>query len=194
MTAVPTVTLADGTVILSPAEAYLPVLSNVENPELYAIFPYRLYQVTKDNLTVAINSFNRRKFPCNVGWCQDVQQAVLLGLTEEASRMIVQRFTEPTQGMRFPAFWGPYFDYVPEEDHGATGKIALQWMIAQPGDENKILMFPSWPKEWDVEFKLFLPLQTTVEGTCLKGNLVRFIVIPPHRISDVQFVQDYCKL
>jgi hypothetical protein len=62
-----------------------------------------------------------------------VQEAALLGLAEEAGKLVMQRFFHPTNGFRFPTIWGPFFDWVPEEDHGSTARMALQWMLAQPG-------------------------------------------------------------
>ncbi|MEI9943420.1 MAG: DUF5703 domain-containing protein [Chitinophagaceae bacterium] len=58
---------------------------NSENPELYAIFPFRLYGVSKPGLQMAINTFNARVFSGkkDMGcWAQDPIQAAMLGLTD----------------------------------------------------------------------------------------------------------------
>lgn len=34
-------------------------------------------------------------------------------------------------GSRFPAFWGPNSDWIPDQDHGSVAAIALQRMLLQ---------------------------------------------------------------
>jgi len=65
------------------------------------------------------------------GWRQDAIQAALLGLTEEAQRDVVRNFSTTHPGSRFPAFWGPNFDWVPDQDHGSAACMALQYMLMQ---------------------------------------------------------------
>lgn len=43
---------------------------------------------------------------------------------------------------------------------------------------DKILLFPAWPMEWDVDFKLHAPLQTTVEVSLKKGEITSLEVSP----------------
>ena len=50
---------------------------------------------------------------------------------------------------------------------------------------DKILLFPSWPKEWDVDFKLHAPGNTTVEGVLIGGELRELKVLPENRSKDV---------
>ena len=49
--------------------------------------------------------------------------------------------------------------------------IGLQEMLMQTVD-NKIYLFPAWPKEWDVSFKLHTPFNTTVEGVLKNRQIV----------------------
>jgi len=49
----------------------------------------------------------------------------------------------------------------------------------------RILLFPAWPKAWDVEFKLHAPMKTTVEGVYRGGKLERLTVTPDSRAADV---------
>ena len=51
---------------------------------------------------------------------------------------------------------------------GGSGMIGMQEMLLQEAD-GKILLFPAWPKDWDVHFKLHATGQTTVEAV-LKGG------------------------
>jgi hypothetical protein len=44
---------------------------------------------------------------------------------------------------------------------------------------------PAWPKNWDAEFKLHAPYETTVEGRIARGKLVDLKVTPEVRKADV---------
>lgn len=171
--------------VLSPAERILAPKANCENPELYAIYPYRLFGVGKPGLDLARRTFEHREVKSHAGWQQDDTQAAFLGLAREACRMVCERFASRHSGSRFPAFFGPNFDWVPDQDHGCNGLMALQTMLMQcEGD--RILLFPAWPKSWDVDFKLHAPGNTTVEGTFKGGKLERLQVTPETRRGDVE--------
>ncbi len=173
----------DGLPMLAPADTFAQ-LSNVENPELYAIFPYRLYGVGKPDLEVARRAIEHRRFKGYWGWQQDETQMAFVGMADEAKQYLVKRFGMKDEGSRFPAFWGPNFDWIPDQDHGGNGMMALQTMLMQ-WDDDKILLLPAWPKEWDVEFKLCAPKKTTVEGVYKGGKLLRLDVRPRERREDV---------
>ena len=137
---------------------------NIENPELYAVFPYRIFGVGKPELPLALNTFSLRGYKSWQGWHQDAIQAALLGLTAEAKKMVTSNFTTKQNSSRFPAFWGPNYDWVPDQDHGSVSSRALQNMLVQTnGDE--VLLFPAWPKEWNVQFKIHIPGKKTIEGS-----------------------------
>jgi hypothetical protein len=61
---------------------------------------------------------------------------------------------------------------------------AFQSMILQT-DGKKIFIAPAWPKDWNAEFKLHAPYQTTVEGRVKDGELVELNVTPASRAKDV---------
>ncbi|MCG8684200.1 MAG: hypothetical protein MI892_04955, partial [Desulfobacterales bacterium] len=62
--------------------------------------------------------------------------------------------------------------------------IGLQEMLMQTvGD--KIVLFPAWPKNWDVDFKLHAPENTTVEVLLKDGEVVSLKVSPKERENDV---------
>lgn len=62
--------------------------------------------------------------------------------------------------------------------------IGLQEMLLQtPGD--RILLLPAWPREWDVDFKLHAPRQTTVEVSLKGGKITSLKVTPESRRKDV---------
>jgi hypothetical protein len=87
--------------------------------------------------------------------------------------------------MRFPTFYNTFtFDHSPCMDHGGTAMIGLQEMLIQtPG--NKIMLLPAWPKEWEVDFKLYAPQQTTVEVSVRNGKVVKLKVTPESRSKDI---------
>ena len=170
--------------VLAPAQETLADVANSENPELYAVFPYRLYGVGKPDLEIARQTFEQRRVKGHNGWRQDDTQAAFLGLTATAREYLSKRFAMKHPGSRFPAFWGPNFDWIPDQDHGGNGLMALQTMLMQT-DGRKILLFPAWPREWDVDFKLHAPFNTVVEGTYRDGELKRLEVSPPERKQDV---------
>ena len=157
---------------------------NVENPELYAIFPYRIFGVGKPGIDVARATFENRVFMGNWGWQQDDVQAAMLGLKDMARQYVAERVANRNPGSRFPAFWGPNYDWIPDQDHGGVALRALQAMLLQ-ADGGKIMLFPAWPKEWDVEFKLHAPAATTVECVYRDGKVELLNVTPDARNRDV---------
>ncbi|MEW6235238.1 MAG: DUF5703 domain-containing protein [Candidatus Omnitrophota bacterium] len=162
--------------------------SNSENPELYPIFPYRLFGVGKPGLEIGRLTFEKRLVKRTGGWTQDPIQAAYLGLTKIAQDYMTANFMTKNEKSRFPAFWGPNFDWIPDQDHGNAAMLALQAMLMQC-DGGKILLFPAWPKEWDVEFKLHAPMNTVVECVYRNGKVERLAVTPPERTQNVVIKQ-----
>ena len=174
-----------GQKFILPAEKFARK-QNSENPELYAVFPYRLYTLAADSnaLNIAKATFQRRRHPENGGWQQNAIQAALLGLAGDARNCVVDSASRHADGFRFPAMWGPNYDWTPDQDHGSVLMSALQGMLVQyEGD--KILVLPAWPKDWNVSFKLHAPKNTTVEGVYRSGTLEQLNVTPKSRRGDV---------
>ena len=170
---------------ISPAKTWERI-NNVESPQLYPIYPWGLYGIGKPGLDTAINTWNLDtnviKFRSHVGWKQDNIWAACLGLTGEAWRLTSLKLQN--SGRRFPAFWGPGFDWVPDHNWGGSGMIGLQEMLMQV-DDRKILLFPAWPKNIDVQFKLHAPYNTTVEAEVKDGKMISLKVFPEERKKDV---------
>ncbi|MFZ2656978.1 MAG: DUF5703 domain-containing protein [Victivallales bacterium] len=158
--------------------------ANSENPELYAVFPFRLYGIGKDDLDIGRSTFARRTAKGNNCWQQDDTQAAFLGLTETAADYVIRRAKNKHADSRFPAFWGPNFDWIPDQDHGGNLMMALQAMLIQ-ADAGKILLLPAWPKNWNVDFKLHAPNQTVIEGIFENGKIVKMKASPESRVKDV---------
>ena len=48
-------------------------------------------------------------------------------------------------------------------------------------DGEKIYLFPAWPDDWDVDFKLYAPFNTIVEGRLQNGQVTDLEVTPESR-------------
>ena len=172
----------DGMPVILPAEHYGPT-KNMESPELYPVFPYRLYAVDKPDLTLARNTFAARLFPQDTCWGQDGPEAALLGLTATAQKAAIDAFTA-YGNQRFRWFWRSGHDWIPDLDNGGGAMSTLQLMLLQT-DGRRIRLLPAWPPEWTADFKLHAPYQTTVEGHVENGKLTRMVVTPASRAKDV---------
>jgi alpha-L-fucosidase 2 len=160
---------------------------NMENPELYAIYPYRIYGLGKPDLTLAINTFEARKIKDKGCWIQDPIQAAMLGLTDIAQTDVSFALTRKEPTLKFPAFWATGHDYAPDEDNGGNGENGLQQMLMQT-DGKKIILLPAWPKGWNADFKLNAPYNTTVQGKVENGKITNLIVNPASRMQDVVYM------
>lgn len=176
----------NGKTMISPAKTWERV-NNVETPQLYPVFPWRMYGVGKDSLEIARNTYfydtDALKFRSHVGWKQDNIFAACLGLTNEAKRLNTLKLADGPY--RFPAFWGPGFDWSPDHNWGGSGMIGLQEMLLQATDDGKIHLFPAWPRHWNVHFKLHAPKNTTIEAVLKNGKVTIVQVLPKSRISDM---------
>lgn len=157
--------------------------SNVENPELYPVFPYRIYGLGKPNLSLARNAFAARLFPQDTCWGQDGPESALLGLTAVAKKAAIDEFTDYGDE-RFIWFWKPGHDWIPDLDNGGGGMITLETMLMQ-SDRKRIQLLPAWPSDWTADFKLHAPYQTTVEGRVENGKITNLKVTPKSRAKDV---------
>ncbi len=173
----------DGKTALAPAEKFARKC-NIETPELYAVFPFRLVALGKPNLDWGIEALRHRADRGASGWCQDDVFMAYLGLADEARKNIVSRARKHDRNERFPAFWGPNFDWTPDQDHGGILMKAFQAMLMQT-DGDKIFLMPAWPRDWDVDFRLHAPRQTVIEGKIRDGKLADLKVTPDQRKKDV---------
>lgn len=126
---------------------------NCENPELYTIFPYRIYGIGKRDLQLAINTFKQRDIKASNGWQQHAIQAALLGLKQDAEKEILKNYSNVNKNCMFPSFFGPNYDWLPDQDNGSVANIALSQSLMQYDDEN-IYLFPAWDKKISVDFRL----------------------------------------
>jgi hypothetical protein len=181
--------IIDGKIMISPAKTWERV-NNTESPQLYPVFPWRLFGIGKDSLEIARNTYfydpDALKFRSHVGWKQDNIFAACLGLTDEAMRLNSLKLANGPY--RFPAFWGPGFDWSPDHNWGGSGMIGLQEMLLQTTEDGKVLLFPAWPHEWNVHFKLHAPQNTTVEAELKNGQINIIQVTPEKRKQDIHIL------
>ncbi len=178
-------TINDGKTFLLPYAGPQTAKSfNSENPELYAIYPFRLYGLGKPGLDVAVNTFNARKQRAKGCWVQDPIQAAMIGDASVAKDYVHFALTRKDANLKFPAFWDKGNDYAPDEDNGGNGENGLQQMLMQV-DGKKIMLLPAWPAGWNADFKLNAPYNTTVEGRVENGKLINLKVTPASRKIDV---------
>lgn len=181
----PDITIRDGKI--QPALHYERV-NNTETMQLYPVFPWRMYGIGRPDLDIARNTYLNDslaiQFRSHVGWKQDLIWAACLGLTDEARRLLELKMGDGPH--RFPAFWGPGFDWSPDHNWGGSGMIGMQEMLMQEVD-SKIYLFPAWPREWDVRFKLHASDNTIVEAELQGGKVVNVKVSPQSRQQDIVY-------
>ncbi len=167
-----------------PAEQFSD-LQNSECPELYAIFPYRQFGLGRQQMDVALETWNRRQYRETIGWRQHAIWAALLGLADEAAQMVFSHFSTSYSASQFPAYWGPNFDWIPDQDHGNVPMLALQYMLLQ-SDGAELRLAPALPARWSAHFKLHAPDRTIVEAQVAGGKVVRQRIEPLSRQKDVR--------
>ena len=178
------ITEIGGEKIIKPAEEWLKE-ANQELPQFYPLFPFDQYQIGDDEIQIFKNTYDKAPaFRKGVikSWHQDGIFFARMGMTAEAADYNTRKLQDSER--RYPTFWGPGHDWVPDHNWGGSGMIGLQEMIMQTFDE-QIFLFPSWPEDWDVDFKLHAPYNTIVEGILKDGKLVKLKVSPEHRRKNV---------
>lgn len=172
---------------LAPAARYANN-RNIESPELYAVFPFRLYSFDQPNAREAELAMKTRITPGSYGWLQNDLFYAYLGDRENTRTSLAERAVKKDPAMRFPVFWGPNYDWTPDQTHGGVLCAAVQSAILQTNGK-KIFFSPACPKEWNAEFKLYAPEQTVVEGRITDGEIVVLKVTPESRRADVVVVK-----
>ncbi len=175
----------EGHTTIAPAEHWKGII-NVEIPQLYPVFPYEQYGIGRPDIDIAINTWRYGtdipEQKDHISWHQDAIFCARLGLTDEAAQITILKLADGN--CRFPAYWGPGHDWLPDHNCGGSGMVGLQEMLMQTNGD-AIYVLPAWPRTWDVDWKLYAPHNTTVEGSVRDGALVRLTVTPPERAKDV---------
>lgn len=179
----------DGREMIAPAKTWERI-NNVETPQLYPVWPWRFYGVTLSDsaqLALARNTYlhdpDALKFRSTTGWKQDNIWAACLGLTDEAFALNSEKWADGAH--RFPAFLGPGYDWTPDHNWGGSAMIGFQEMLMQTDDGDRIVLFPAWPLDRDISFKLHAPGKTVVEASLRDGKLEKLEVTPAERWKDI---------
>ena len=163
----------DGDTCIAPAVTWARI-QNEETPQLYPVWPWRIYGLGRPNLQTARNTYLKDphavKMRSTKGWKQDNIWAACLGLTDEARRLNLEKLANGPY--RFSAFFDPGFDWAPDHNRGGAGMIGLQEMLLQEASDGELLLFPAWPREWNCRFRLHTLDGRTVEASIENGNIV----------------------
>ncbi|MDH3982350.1 MAG: hypothetical protein OES84_05545, partial [Kiritimatiellaceae bacterium] len=168
---------------LAPAEKFAD-RRNIESPEMSAVFPFRQIAIGKPNLELGINALDHQWDSGHKGWHRDDIFMAYLGLADRAQEGLTKRANLHNRRYRFPAMWGPNYDWLPDQTHGGVLTKAAQSMLMQT-DGREIHLLPAWPKNWDANFKLHAPYGTIVEATVKDGEIIDLKVTPESRKKDV---------
>ena len=148
-------------------------IQNVESPQLYPVFPWRIYGLGRAGLSTAVNTFSKDPHVLSMrsskGWKQDNIWAACLGLTDEAATLAKEKFANGPY--RFPAFYDPGFDWAPDCNKAGAAMIGLQEMLLQETPDGGIMPFPAWPKSWNAKFRLHATDGRVVEAEIHNGEI-----------------------
>ena len=163
----------DGDTCIAPAVAWARI-QNTETPQLYPVWPWRIYGLGRPDLQTARNTYLKDPHAVEMrsakGWKQDNIWAACLGLTDEARRLNTEKLANGPY--RFPAFFDPGFDWAPDHNRGGAGMIGLQEMLLQEAPDGELLLFPAWPREWNCRFRLHTLDGRTVEAKIENGEVL----------------------
>ena len=112
--------------VLKPAKDYDPSMpmNRTDFPEMYAVWPYRLYGVgSRNGNDVANNTWellpaNRQPAMNFWSWQCTPIYAALLGRVADATRLTIEKLADKNASLRFTAFFGPGHDWIPDHNWG----------------------------------------------------------------------------
>jgi hypothetical protein len=191
--------MRDGRKVLAPAAKWQAEYNPWEFPEMYPAWPYRLVGVTHPETlqivrdtwdTVPIRGDNRSQLFCrnyDFSWQSLVASTAAMGRADEARKRAIAKLSDAAGCARYPAFFGPGHDWMPDHNWGGSGMVGLQEMLvaSDPVPNGKIHLFPAWPAAWDVRFKLHTANTTTIECELSDGKVVQLHVTPASRRKDI---------
>ena len=180
--AIPTA-VKDGKKIILPVQSYKNKI-NIEYPELYPVFPFRMYGPGKKGTEIVINTFKEKQRAYS-GWQQTAINAAMLGITDSAAKIMKINGLAYDKRFRFPGFWGPNYDYTPDQCHAGNYMNTIQSMLMQ-AENNDVYLVPAWPASWNVKFKLHIPGNKQVEGEWRNGKMVSVKMHP--ELSDTNII------
>lgn len=186
-------------VVLAMAERWTRLHQPEDTPELHALWPYRLVgRALPETSELALATWEKAGFAWDArterperrsdfSGSASLAYAASLGLAEECARRAVAKLADVSSPSRFTGFAGPGREWIPDLTWSGSGRAGLQEMLLdwEPGPDGRILLLPSWPKDWDVTFRLRAPGNTRVTCVVESGRIERLIVDPPARLEQV---------
>ena len=180
---------------LLPARSWERDYNKWEPIEMYAFWPYRFVGITQpETLQLARDTWESvpadraRLCKQDYSWMANVINMAALAWPEEAKKRAIYKMANNTAPQaRFPAFFGPGHDWLPDHNWGGSGMTGIQEMLLapEPGAQGKLHLFPAWPPEWDVDFKLHAPGPTIVEAVLRGGKIASLKVTPESRAKAI---------
>jgi len=187
--------MRDGRLSLLPAKSWEKEYNKWEPIEMYAFWPYHMVGVTKpETMQLARDTWETipadraRLCKQDYSWMANVVNMAALAWPDSAKARAIYKMANITAPQaRFPAFFGPGHDWLPDHNWGGSGMTGIQEMLmaSDPYGDGKIYLLPAWPREWDVDFKLHAPQQTLVEASVRHGKIVLLKVQPESRQKDI---------
>ncbi|GGW41929.1 DUF5703 domain-containing protein [Arenibacter certesii] len=183
----------NGDIVIPPAKsvAYADIHLNNEIYLNYPMFPFNQIKLGDKEMDYVHNTYKHsavwqpvESWEAHVSWTNANVAFARMGMVEKAEEFAYKKLGNGDY--RFPAFWGPGYDWAPDHNWGGTGVVGLQEMLMQTTDD-KIVLLPTWPKNWNANFKLQAPMNTVVEGKVENGKLTDLKVTPESRRKDVIF-------
>jgi hypothetical protein len=184
-----------GHLTVLPAKTYNKSHNAWEPIEHYAAWPYRRVGITRpDTIQILRDTWDTipearaRLCKQDYSWMANVtNMATMAAPIQAKERAIYKMSNTAAPQARFPAFFGPGHDWLPDFNWGGAGMTGIQEMLLapEPGPQGKLHLFGGWPAEWDVNFKLHAPGKTIVEASLKGGKLVSLKVTPSSREKDI---------
>ena len=169
--------LIDGDTCIAPAIVWARI-QNVESPQLYPVFPWRVYGLGRPHLQTARNTWAKDEHVASMrstkGWKQDNIWAACLGLPDEAMALNSEKAANGPY--RFTAFHDHGYDWAPDINRAGAAMIGIQEMLLQETEDGELLLFPAWPKDIDATFRLHATGNRTIEAE-IKGGKISHRVI-----------------
>lgn len=189
--------VVNGVTVPDNAEAYDPARNNYEAPDLYSVFPFRVYGLNRTEHAIgeAREAWHNMPNPGHACWYQTGVIAARLGIPDGAREDVVQRANyrmtrndQAGKSMRFPGYMGSPHDWCPDFDGPGNMMNTLQEMLIQPGPDGTLLLASAWPADWNATFKLRATGNTTVEGSVRDGKLIQLKTEPAARLADIRLI------
>ncbi|MEO0054590.1 MAG: hypothetical protein RLZZ50_537, partial [Verrucomicrobiota bacterium] len=111
------------------ADSYEKEFNQWEFPEMYAAWPYRRIGVTTPGtLELTRATFDTVQKPWadkvlhhDFSWMPNIVNAANAGYADRAGALLVDKMSDRKAQVRFPAFFGPGHDWLPDHNHGGSG-------------------------------------------------------------------------